>query len=855
MPSALETLVKILKLEQETGYRDTAVIGGLKRFAEHWVGEARQQAKRPEHHALVNELAQHLAVYDQLTTAEARHESIKYMLGRITGRIPAPANLTASGPTADSPTQEKPGNEQVSTALTTKSLKAAPSPPKKEIMTPQKRTPSPAAAQRSRPPRRARRPQLSPEEAAERFEALKTPVTVLPKVGDKMTEKLQRLGVETVGDLLFTFPRRYDDYTHMRTLNSLRPGEVTTVIASVRSVAKKQGRGGRPYLQFVLDDGTGLLRATFFGQLWLQRQFRPGSMVVLSGKVDYFRGEPVMTNPEWEMLERENLHTNRIVPVYPLTKGLSARTMRRLVREALSQWGPLLPDYLPESVVERTDLPDLQWALQQIHFPDSFEWLEHARRRLSFDELFIFQMAVLGSRRDWQSTPSVPVVASDEWLAAVLDALPFQLTAAQERALDDIRRDLARNVPMNRLLQGDVGSGKTVVAALALAIAAQGGKQAALMAPTTILAEQHAKNITRLLHTLPGGDSTIVRLLTGNTSEAERQEIYSGLEDGRIHIVIGTHALIQSNVVFHDLALVIIDEQHRFGVEQRGTLRGKGTNPHLLVMTATPIPRTLALTLYADLDLSIIDEMPPGRTPIETRVLQPPERERAYAFIRSQVDKGRQAFIVYPLIESSESQEDVGAAVEGFERLQREIFPRFRIGLLHGRMSPAEKESMMASFAAGEIDILVTTSVIEVGIDIPNASVILIENAERFGLAQLHQFRGRVGRGEQPSFCLLMAGTRADEALQRLHAVEATSDGFKLAEIDWQLRGAGDLLGVRQSGIGAFRLAELMNPRLVELAQREARTVYTEDPYLEHPEHHLLAQRIRSLTSQRADVS
>ncbi len=856
MPSALETLVKILKLEQETGYRNTAVIGGLGAFAANWQRDAHQQAKRPEHHQLIEELVELLHAYDGETVPAARAEAIQYMLGRITGRIPAPQ--TAGAALTESPQES--GEPQVPTdqeksdfvPVEEETVAEASAPSSRASVTPQPVSmppfPGPAG-------RRRRRESLTPEQAAERLAALQTPVVRLPKVGDKMAEKLGRLGIATVGDLLFTFPRRYNDYSRMRPLNRLLPGETVSIVAEIESVARKQGRGGRPYLHATLEDSTGTLHTFFFGQLWLQRQFKRGSMVVLSGKVERFRGAPSMTNPEWEFLEREHLHTNRIVPVYPLTKGLSARTMRRLVRLALDDYGVGVPDYLPEAVLERTGFPELSWALEQVHFPDTADHLERARLRLSFDELFVFQMAVMAARRDWQSVPGQPLTVTDEWLHQALATLPFALTGAQRRALDEIRADLARDIPMNRLLQGDVGSGKTVVAALAMAIAVLNGRQAALMAPTSILAEQHARNISRLLPALPGCEHAQIRLLTGNTPPAERQEIYAGLTNGSVQVIIGTHALIQEDVSLNNLGLAIIDEQHRFGVEQRATLRGKGTNPHLLVMTATPIPRTLALTLYADLDLTLIDEMPPGRSPVETRILWPNERERAYGFIRSQLQKGHQAFIIYPLVESSDPDEASSAAVDEFERLQRDIFPEFRLGLLHGRMSAAEKEATMAAFARGDIQVLVSTSVVEVGIDVPNATVMLIEHAERFGLAQLHQFRGRVGRGEHRSFCLLLTESPSDEATERLRALEETTDGFRLAEIDWKLRGAGDLLGVRQSGIGQFRLAELMNPHLVELAQREARTVYADDPSLARPEHFLLARRIAALAERRGDIS
>ena len=859
MPSALEKLVKILKLEQDTSYKNTAVIGGLESFADNWKQNAHQQAKKPEHHQLVDEVVSKLRGYGAIENVGERHETIKYMLGRIMGRIPAPPDLPLSSytPTRDESAQPK---ADMATDSRHDDYDSAPQEmdrveeqrdddiPTRELED-SREQPSPSFL------RRHKRKSLSPDEAIQQFADLQAPITTLHKVGEKMAEKLDRLGIHTLEDMLFTFPRRYDDYTQFRTLNHLRPGETVTIVAAVQSITRRQGRGGKSYLAVTLDDGTGRLQIFFFGQPWLQRQFRRGSQVVVGGKIELFRGELAMTNPEWEMMERENLHTNRIVPIYPLTKGIAARTMRRLMRQALNQWSNRIPDYVPESVLDRTELPDLAWAIQQIHFPDSMEALEYAQQRMSFDELFLFQMAMQTHRRDWQAEPGQSLAVSDEWLDQFLGTLPYKLTEAQQRALTDIRNDIARDVPMNRLLQGDVGSGKTVVAAAMLAIATQNGKQAAIMAPTSILAEQHARSIGNLLAESPGGENIQVRLLTGNTGEAERNEIYAGLADGSIHVIIGTHAIIQGNVEFHDLALAVIDEQHRFGVQQRGMLRGKGPNPHILVMTATPIPRTLALTLYADLDLSIIDEMPPGRTPIETRVLRRVERERAYSFVKAQIDTGRQAFIVYPLVEASEALDDVGAAVDEYERLKNEVFYAQRVSLLHGRMKPAEKEAIMHAFAAGETDILVSTSVIEVGIDVPNASVILIEDADRFGLAQMHQFRGRVGRGEHKSFCLLVAGQISDVADQRLQAMEDTTDGFRLAEIDWEIRGAGDLLGLRQSGIGQFRLAEIMKPQQVELAQREARTVYAEDSDLSQPEHHLLAQRIQTLSDRRADVS
>jgi ATP-dependent DNA helicase RecG len=465
----------------------------------------------------------------------------------------------------------------------------------------------------------------------------------------------------------------------------------------------------------------------------------------------------------------------------------------------------------------------------------------------------MLQMAILATRREWQSVPGTPLPVDDgvldEFTAAVF---PYPLTGAQKRAIDDIRRDVAKSVPMNRLLQGDVGAGKTAVALSAMAMAFVNGKQAALMAPTSILAEQHYRGLTRQLPNTPGERKPVIALLTGAISAAERRDVLAGLADGSIDMVVGTHAVIEDKVDFANLALVVIDEQHRFGVQQRGLLRGKGTNPHVLVMTATPIPRTLALTLFADLDLSVLDEMPPGRTPIATRIVFPVERERMNRFVEEQLQKGRQAFIVHPLVEAGENPE-VASAVEAFERLSK-TFHRHRVGLLHGRMRPAEKDSVMAEFSRGEIDVLVTTSVAEVGVDVPNASVIIIEGANRFGLAQLHQFRGRVGRGQHQSYCFLVPDQLTPESERRLKILVETNDGFKLAEEDWKQRGAGDLVGTRQSGRNKLQLLEAMMPTLVQTAQREARTLFAEDPTLSLPEHRLLAQRV-TMMHPESDVS
>ena len=584
------------------------------------------------------------------------------------------------------------------------------------------------------------------------------------------------------------------------------------------------------------------------------RQVKKGQQVSVSGKVSIYGNQVQMTNPELEPLETETLRTVGIVPVYSLTEGLSNHTLRKQIKNALEYWSERIPDYVPEGTLERTELADLGWALKNVHFPEGHDHLAHALKRLAFDELLTLQLAMLGNRREWQSIPAQALDVSDEFLKEFIQTVfPYPLTGAQLKAIEDVRRDVKLTRPMNRLLQGDVGSGKTAVATVVIGMALAKGKQAALMIPTSILAEQHYRSIGATLAKMPDGRKPVVALLTGSISNSDRQSIYRGISDGSIDVVIGTHALIQEGVDFKDLAVAIIDEQHRFGVEQRKALRGKGTNPHLLVMTATPIPRTLALTIHADLDLSIIDEMPPGRIPIQTKVVQPVAREQVNNFIIKQLSEGRQAFVVHPLVEAFEKIE-APAAVEAYERLTQ-VFYKYKVGLLHGRMRPTEKDEVMEAFANGTYDVLVTTSVAEVGVNVPNASVMVIEGANRFGLSQLHQFRGRVGRGEHASYCLLLADTNSEEAKMRLQAMEDTTDGFKLAEMDWKLRGAGDLIGTRQSGGNKLQMAELMTPQLVEMAQREARTIYEEDPNFVQEEHRLLAQRVVMLHNERSDVS
>jgi ATP-dependent DNA helicase RecG len=815
MPTAFDKLEKILRLEQSQGYRNRAVIGGLESFAEIWRKDALQEVRDEAQNREVDQIANLLLGYAQADEARRAQivNSVFNLLDPGTGRtLPR------------QPPPHKPGTQP----------KLAPSAPI------------------------ATAPPL--EHASTGLDA---PVSTLPGVSTAYSARLRRLEILTVGDLLYHFPHRYDDYSILKPIDQLEYGEEATIVGTVWETGTRKTRGGGEIVTSVIADASGTIEAVWFNQPYLARQLRSGRRIVLSGRIDEYLGRLTLQSPEWEPLERELIHTGRLVPVYPLTRGVSSRWMRRLTKRVVDHWAPRLEEYLPDVVRHRAGLMGLSTALRQIHFPDDKQTAEEARRRLSFDEFFFIQLGMLRQRQEWHSQTGMPIPTNQALLQAFQESLPFELTGAQQRSVDQILGDIAQPQPMSRLLQGDVGSGKTVVATAAMLMALAAGKQSALMAPTEILAEQHYRTISQLLaETAAWGLARPVSvvLLTGSLNRVERRKVYTALASGQADIVVGTHALIQRHVTFHDLALVIVDEQHRFGVVQRGALRGKGGSPHVLVMSATPIPRSLALTIYGDLDISVIDELPPGRQQIETRWLLPRERERAYAFLSSQVERGHQAFILYPLIEESDKVE-ARAAVEEYERLQQEVFPNLQLDLLHGRMKGKEKDAIMTRFRQREIDILVSTSVIEVGIDVPNATVMLIEGADRFGLAQLHQFRGRVGRGEHRSYCLLLSDTASPDDPQtrstweRLKAIEGTQDGFALAEKDLELRGPGDFFGVRQSGLPALRLASLSNLKVLEQARAEAQTIFRDDPTLSEPEYQPLSEQVARFWQGKGEPS
>jgi ATP-dependent DNA helicase RecG len=681
--------------------------------------------------------------------------------------------------------------------------------------------------------------------------ALDDPVTVLKGAGGATEKKLAKLGVRTVGDLLLLSPRRHIDYSRTIRIGealNLRPGSDVTVRGRVTDLQLHRGPGA-PRVTIKLADVSGWVRVTWFNQ-YLASVLRVGDEIAVSGTLEAGYGPLAFTGPEWERMgsgAAEGISTGRIVPVYPLTAGLAQKSMRGFARQALDSALGRVEDYLPDTIRLAGDdpLPALRDAVAQIHYPDDRSSVERAKRRLAFDDLFLLQFGLVRRKQERRAHEGVPIQIDELLLKRWQASLPFHLTSAQQSALAEILADIRQTKPMARLLQGDVGAGKTAVAAAAMLAARGSGMQAALMAPTEILAEQHLRNLVGLYAGLPRQQRPRVRLLTGATRATERREILTAASAGEIDILVGTHALIQDGVELPRLGLTVVDEQHRFGVRQRAALSGKaeGQLPHQLAMTATPIPRTLNLVIHGDLDVSVIGELPPGRIPIETRRYIGAEREAAYDLVRQEVAQGHQVFVICPLVEASE-QIEAKAAVEEGERLARDVFPDLRIAILHGRMKSREKDEVMTGFRDRRCDVLVSTSVIEVGIDVPNATVMLIEGADRFGLAQLHQFRGRVGRGGTRSHCLLLADEASPDGEERLQTMVASDDGFLLAEKDLELRGPGDFIGTRQSGLPEMPWLEgVFDTRLLDRARRAAEGLLAADPELARPEHARLRER------------
>ena len=684
----------------------------------------------------------------------------------------------------------------------------------------------------------------------------RTPLTELPGVGPNRGKKLEKLGLRTMGDLLEHLPQRYEDRRECRALRDApadRPCCVSAMVAETPRISFV--RRGLTLVKVKAVDGAGTVYITFFNQDYIREALRPGVSYVFYGLVERRGNLFAMTNP---VFEREGVgqHTGLIMPVYPLTAGISNNLLAGLTRRAVDECLEGLPEVLPEQVRLEHRLCQVEYARKNIHYPASFEELAIARRRLVFEELFILTCG-LAQLKDRRSAGQGRVLnGAPEDFAALL---PFAPTGAQCRAMEDIAADLRSGRAMNRLVQGDVGSGKTAVAAFGAWTAARNGVQCALMAPTELLAEQHARTMEALLS--PAG--VRVGLLTGSVKGKEKRELLAGLASGEIDLVVGTHALFSQGVEYRSLGLVIADEQHRFGVAQRGALAEKGgaVPPHVLVMSATPIPRTLALIIYGDLDVSVINELPPGRTPVSTYLVGEDKRQRMYGFVRKQVGEGRQAYIVCPSVEENAggwedgSGMDLKAVTAYAKELQEKVFPDLRVGFVHGKLKSKEKEAAMAAFVRGEMDVLVSTTVIEVGVDVPNASLMVVENAERFGLSQLHQLRGRVGRGRHQSYCVLVTASRSETARERLRALCATNDGFQIAEEDLRLRGPGDFFGRRQHGLPQLKVADFAaDMELLKEAKEAAEALVSADRSLSKPAHRLLKKKVQALFEENAEL-
>jgi ATP-dependent DNA helicase RecG len=640
---------------------------------------------------------------------------------------------------------------------------------------------------------------------------------------------LETLGLKTVGDLLTYFPRAYQDKTVYTQIADLRTDEVNNVKGILSHVFHRRTKTGKFLSRAILSDASGSIEVIWFNQPYLQRVLKNGQEIVLSGKAKFAMGKVSLQSPSFEEIKEEQTHTGRLIPVYHETEGISSKWLREKIKPLLPVYAPKFQEYLPADFLQKYDLISYAQAIAWIHFSQTEEELEKAKKRLSFDELFLLQLKALQKKWYWQNVAvhQQKAISTHSLLNEFLTKLPFELTEAQKRSLNEILADLEKPYPMSRLLQGDVGSGKTVVAAAALLNVIRAGFQAALMAPTEILAKQHYHTLFNLLKP----HNINIQFLAGSTPQALKQDIIRQFQTGTVDLAIGTHALIQEDIGFKNLGLAIVDEQHRFGVKQREILKSYGS-PHLLSLSATPIPRTLAMTIYGDQDLSIIDEMPKGRQEIITRIVPEKKRIDAYRWIEDQIGKGRQAFIICPLINESDVLE-LKSAIQEYEHLKENIFPQLEVGLLHGKMNPKDKEETMALFAANKIQVLVSTSVIEVGIDVPNASIMVIEGADRFGLSQLHQFRGRVGRGKHQSYCFLFPKQNSEGSQKRLKSMVEHASGFKLAEIDLALRGPGEIYGVKQSGIPDLKMASLTDSRTIALAREAAQKIIDEDPNLE----------------------
>ncbi len=799
MFAAIEKLVKFLLLEIDREFDNHSVIGGFEKICKGWKQEAIIQGVSTE---LINEICEIFANYYLLDFSD-RKESIK----KILISLQRTGNLVLSSPT-------KYAEFSISNTVSFENQIKSP-PATKRITT--------------------NNQQFDLEKS------LSNPVIKIPGIGKFRAEALSRLGISTIKDFIYYFPRKHEDFSNLTSINNLNFAEKVSIAATVKSIHTRNIRSGKQKItEVILEDESGNLRVTFFNQPFLEKSIKPGLRIMVSGKVEVYSGRFVLTNPEWVELERGGITLNRLYPYYSLTKNITQKWLREMISRQIQLWVPKISDFFSCEFLSKANILDLPTALRNIHFPESLELKRQSEERFSFQDTFFLHLVMLQQKKIWQKETAKIINFNNQVFDQLTKSLPYQLTNAQIKCISDIQIDLASGIPMSRLVQGDVGSGKTIVAAMSIAAVIKNGYQSVVMAPTGILAEQLYTNIRSFLLTNNIISRDEICYLAGDTPEKEKTYIKEGLKSGSIKVAVGTHALIEAPVEFMNLEFVVIDEQHRFGVMQRKKIRSKGPSSHLLVMTATPIPRTLALTIFGDLELSIIDEIPPGRKEIKTSIIDPLKRTDTYKFIRKIVGEDSQVFIVYPLIESEEDEiNESNAAINEYNRLKKEIFPDLSIGLLHGKLKAEEKEKVMLDFRKGFYQILVTTTVIEVGVDVPNASIMMIEGANRFGLSQLHQLRGRVGRGTKQSYCLLVPENEDAIQNERLKAMMETNDGFKLAEIDLSQRGPGDFIGIRQSGYKEIRFSNIMNVKLIEKARSLAKEVLENDPNFINQESHL----------------
>ena len=680
--------------------------------------------------------------------------------------------------------------------------------------------------------------------------SLITPIQYLKGIGPKRAKAFSRLSINTIEDLLYYFPRRYEDRRSFSPIRDLKEGQVQTIKAEVLAKGERQSfrRRGFSITEVAVGDSTGKIFCVWFNQPYLKEYFKVGSGLILYGKTEQYEGRLQMNSPEFEIIGKnqdESLNIGRIVPLYSLPEGITQRSFRQIIKRALDEYLPGINDFLAYDIRSRNSLLNLARSLLNIHFPEDFDRQNEAYRRLSFEEFFLFQLPLALRKLKKKEKRGIAHKVEGELVNNFLNNLPFRLTAAQERVIQEIKADMASPKVMQRLLQGDVGSGKTVVATLAAVMAIQGGYQVALMVPTEILARQHYEKIRSQVRSHKSGVKEIkIELLTSGIDKDKKEGIYKDIKEGRAELVIGTHALLEEDVKFKNLGLVVIDEQHKFGVGQRALLPKKGINPDVLIMTATPIPRTLAITIYGDLDISVITELPPGRVPIKTMHFSQDKRLKAYEIAKEHLQRDRQVYIVYPVIEESYAL-DMAGAKKMYEELRTDEFKNYKLGLIHGRLKQKEQDSIMLKFRRKDLDALVSTTVLEVGIDVPAATCMIIENAERFGLAQLHQLRGRVGRGSDESFCILISDATTPQAKARIGAMAKYSDGFRIAEEDLKIRGPGEFFGKRQSGLSELKIANpLSQMQLLKKGREEAIRLISLDPRLEARQNIPLKERL-----------